>query len=167
GAFSRSVLVFNDDFKNRSSAQENAQPIYEIISKCRTVEIQPSNATSQQTLLLGKYKGWTGHSVSLTGFESTSVAKRMGIFDCGWKFIDFGSNEFFWRISGWNSSWTLTDVGGRVVAKFSRAGFRMSKLGVLEVMEDVKEPMLTLILLTCKLVHKSVQESEQSSGGGP
>ncbi|KAJ2455792.1 hypothetical protein GGI03_006446 [Coemansia sp. RSA 2337] len=120
------VLVFNDDFKNRSSAQENAQPIYEII-----------------------------------------MAKRMGIFDCGWKFIDFGSNEFFWRISGWNSSWTLTDVGGRVVAKFSRAGFRMSKLGVLEVMEDVKEPMLTLILLTCKLVHKSVQESEQSSGGGP
>ncbi|KAJ2862195.1 hypothetical protein GGH94_004426 [Coemansia aciculifera] len=160
------VIVFNDDFKNRSSALENAQPVYEIVSKWRTIEIQPSNAVSQQILLTGKYEGWTGHSVSLTGFGGITVAKRMGVLNCGWKFVDFTSNEFFWRISGWNSSWTLTDVAGKVVAKFTRAGFHMSKLGVLEVMEDVNEALLTLILLTCKLVHQSVQESERSSSGG-
>ncbi|KAJ2751681.1 hypothetical protein GGI19_004330 [Coemansia pectinata] len=166
GAFSRSAIVFNDDYKNRSSALENAQPVYEIVSKWRTIEIQPSNAVSQQILLTGKYEGWTGHSVSLTGFGGITVAKRMGVLNCGWKFVDFTSNEFFWRISGWNSSWTLTDVAGKVVAKFTRAGFHMSKLGVLEVMEDVNEVLLTLILLTCKLVHQSVQESERSSSGG-
>ncbi|KAJ2485488.1 hypothetical protein IWW37_005927 [Coemansia sp. RSA 2050] len=171
GTFSHSVLVLPGDYKNRSTALENAEAIYEIISKWRTITLTPLKeaVVGSEPLLSGKYEGWTSHTVRLSGFNKATVAKRMGCMNLGWKFIDFMSNEFCWRVSGWNSSWTLTDAGGRVVAKFTRAGgLRLSKMGVLEVMENVDEPLLALILLSCRLVHQSVQDSEHhSSGGGP
>ncbi|KAJ2813737.1 hypothetical protein H4S07_000447 [Coemansia furcata] len=164
GAFTRSTLVFPNDHKNLTSAQEEGQALYEITRHTRSMEL--IRCANTQTLLTGKYEGFTARTMSLTGFGATTKAKQAGMWKLGWKFIDFSSNEFTWHVSAMSSSWTLTDQGGRVVAKFTRARLRISKLGVLEVMERVDEALLALILVTCKIVHHDVQESEQNSGGG-
>ncbi|KAJ2411184.1 hypothetical protein H4218_004428 [Coemansia sp. IMI 209128] len=164
GAFSQSALVFPGDFKNRTTAAENTEAIYEIASKWRTITLSPLREVSSEPLLRGKYEGWTGRTVRLNGFGGETVAKRRGCMSLGWSFVDFMSNEFSWHVSTWSTSWTLTDAGGRVVAKFTRAGFKLSKMGVLEVMERVDEVLLALILISCRLVHQSVHESENNGG---
>ncbi|KAJ2560557.1 hypothetical protein GGH95_004826, partial [Coemansia sp. RSA 1836] len=114
-------------------------------------------------LLSGKYEGFMKRSVSLSGYGSTTLAKRSSIIKSGWSFVDFMSNEFTWRVSGWSTSWTLSDVNGQVVAKLTRATLHRNKLGTLEIMEDVPESLQSLIIVTCKLVHQTVQDGEHSS----
>ncbi|KAJ2263373.1 hypothetical protein GGI01_000790 [Coemansia sp. RSA 376] len=162
GAFSQRALVFDRDFKNRSEALENAEPLYQVNTKWSTVEILHNTATGPKALLSGNYKGWLKRSVSLNGFGSNTLAKRTAVVRSGWSFVDFTSNEFTWRVSGWSTSWTLTDVNGSVVAKLTRATLHRNKLGTLEIMEDVPESLLALILVTCKLVHQTVVDGERS-----
>ncbi|KAJ2818559.1 hypothetical protein FBU31_005825 [Coemansia sp. 'formosensis'] len=162
GVFSQGALVFDRDFKDRSEALENAEPLYQIYTKWRTVEILHNTATGPKALLSGKYEGLLKRSASLSGFGSKTLAKRTAVLRSGWSFVDFSSNEFTWRVSGWNTSWTLSDVNGAVVAKLTRANLHRNKLGTLEIMEDVPESLQALILVTCKLVHQTVQDGEHS-----
>ncbi|KAJ2741972.1 hypothetical protein GGI20_004805 [Coemansia sp. BCRC 34301] len=163
GAFSQGALVYDRDFKNRSEALESGEPIYQVYTRWRTVELLQNTAVGPQTLLSGKYEGWLSLSVLLNGYGSHTRAKSSGTFRSGWSFVDFMSNEFTWRVSGWNTSWTLTDINGSVVAKLTRATLHRNKLGTLEIMEDVPESLQSLIIVTCKLVHQTVQDGEHGS----
>ncbi|KAJ2457406.1 hypothetical protein GGF42_002693 [Coemansia sp. RSA 2424] len=163
GAFSQGALVFDRDYKNRSEALENGVPVYQVYTKWRTVELLQPTAVGPKALLSGKYEGFMKRSVSLNGYGSTTLAKRSSIIKSGWSFVDFMSNEFTWRVSGWSTSWTLSDVNGQVVAKLTRATLHRNKLGTLEIMEDVPESLQSLIIVTCKLVHQTVQDGEHSS----
>ncbi|KAJ2718239.1 hypothetical protein GGI07_005832, partial [Coemansia sp. Benny D115] len=77
------------------------------------------------------------------------------------------SNEFKWKVSMWNTSWTLTDINGKEVAKFERESFKFWKIGTLHILEDVPDTLRALILLTCSMVHNTVKncENHQASGG--
>ncbi|KAJ2016238.1 hypothetical protein H4218_003839 [Coemansia sp. IMI 209128] len=163
GAFSQGALVFDRDYKDRPEALANGEPLYRVYTKWRAVELLEDTAVGPKALLSGKYEGLMKRSVSLNGFGSNTLAKRTAILRSGWSFVDFMSNEFTWRVSGWSTSWTLSDVNGAVVAKLTRATLRRNKLGTLEIMEDVSESLQALIIVTCKLVHQTVQDGEHSS----
>ncbi|KAJ2898260.1 hypothetical protein GGI21_002403 [Coemansia aciculifera] len=163
GAFSQTALVYENDFKDRAAALESGEPIYEVFTKWRKVGLQQTTADGPKALLLGNYEGFLKRSVSLSGYGSSTAAKRTGVLKLGWSFVDFMSNEFTWRVSGWKTSWTLSDVNGAVVAKFTRTKLHRNKLGILEIFEDVPESLQSLIIVSYKLVHKSVQDGERSS----
>ncbi|KAJ2740121.1 hypothetical protein GGI20_005970 [Coemansia sp. BCRC 34301] len=163
GAFSQGALVYNRDFKSRGEALESGEPIYQVYTGWQTVELLQNTAVGPQTLLSGKYEGLMRRSTLLNGYDSNTRAKRSGILRSGWSFVDFTSNVFTWRVSRWNASWTLTDINGSVVAKFTRATLHINKLGTLEIMEDAPESLQSLIIVTCKLVHQTVQAKERST----
>ncbi|KAJ2908917.1 hypothetical protein GGI21_002402 [Coemansia aciculifera] len=162
GAFSQTALVYENDFKDRAAALESGEPVYTVYTKWRKVGLQQTTAAGPKDLLLGKYEGFLKRSVSLSGYGSSTAAKRAGVIRSGWSFVDLTSNEFTWRVSSWNTSWTLSDVNGAVVAKLTRATLHINKLGVLEIFEDVPESLQSLILVSCKLVHQTVQDGEHS-----
>ncbi|KAJ2003721.1 hypothetical protein GGI04_002867, partial [Coemansia thaxteri] len=143
-ALSRGALVYSSDYKNRSEALASSTPLYEIDCKLKYIELRRTTATGSESLLKGKYGGLLHRSVELEGFGSMTTAKRTGIVKQGWSFVDFTSNEFTWHVSCWSATWTLLDINGAVVAKLNRASFSPTKIGTLEIMEDMPESMRAL-----------------------
>lgn len=92
------------------------------------------------------------------------MAKRAKLFNQGWSFVDYQSNEFFWHVSKLSRKWTLSDASGSKVAFLKRESFSRTKIGVLEIYEDnIPEQLLHLILLTCEVTHEEILKTEQGA----
>ncbi|KAI8323228.1 hypothetical protein GQ54DRAFT_251922, partial [Martensiomyces pterosporus] len=70
----------------------------------------------------------------------------------GWSFVDYSSNEYTWRVSPLNNTFTLTDINGTTIAIFHRNAWKIKKTGTLDIVVKVPESLLVLILVTCKFV---------------
>ncbi|KAJ2373212.1 hypothetical protein GGI05_007507 [Coemansia sp. RSA 2603] len=166
GTFSRGAIVYSGDIESKDWAEQNGlEPEFEIKLHMRSLSLErnPIAIEKATTLLSGKYEGFCRRSARIEGFHSLTTAKRAGIFSCGWSFVDFMSNEFKWNVSMWGTSWTLRDINGNDVAQFKRTSFSIKRIGTLTILEEkIPESLLMLILLTCKMVHESIKESERS-----
>ncbi|KAJ1963924.1 hypothetical protein GGI12_001750 [Dipsacomyces acuminosporus] len=162
GFFTHGAEVYQGVLEQIPEPSENKAPDFTINVQYRNIVISENTGIASRELITGKFEGFLRHAAVLNGYHTMTRAKRIGVLKCGWSFVDFSSNEFTWRSSTWDKTFTLTDCNGEVIAIFHRAMRKVKLTGTLDVLVKVPESLLALILVTCKMVHCTVKEKERS-----
>ncbi|KAJ1895844.1 hypothetical protein LPJ66_004341 [Kickxella alabastrina] len=162
GAFSPSALVYIGIVESKNNIVENnIKPDFEINVNRDGLELRHKPGTDDARVLIsGKFEGLFKRSARFKDMNINTTAKRIELFLSGWSFVDENGNKFKWRIPIRRPVWYLRDDNGNIVAEFQRTTFSLGKIGTLVIHNQVPESLRPLIILTCKMAHNTVRNSE-------
>ncbi|CAO3639408.1 unnamed protein product [Cunninghamella blakesleeana] len=120
----------------------------------------------REALLKSKYTNmWTQNKTEIKGYDTTFILKRHGFWTTKWSFDDAFDGihkTYTWKISGWETKWKLRDDQDNLIAEFERASYSVRKQGELTIYKQVPSYLLSLIIISHKVLHKQLKQDEAS-----
>ncbi|KAJ1954452.1 hypothetical protein EC988_002426 [Linderina pennispora] len=146
-----------------SSEVEAMQPVYHVSLKGRVLDIAPAYS-NEAPIIICRLEGFTRRRGKLYGSNTIAPINMESCMKDNWIIHDFEGNRYKWKVKSFRGpDWTLLDKNKNIFATFDRSGWRMHVAGRLTITRPVSKDFLLIILLTNRLVFKTVQESEAAA----
>ncbi|PIA13518.1 hypothetical protein COEREDRAFT_89494 [Coemansia reversa NRRL 1564] len=161
-ALSKDAFVYKGEFESEPQDGLDLFPLYKIEFNKKSLLLWKDSLNGTHTILTGKYEGFTRSTVTISGSGLQSTAKRNSLFSDGWSFV-YMADKFKWRVPASTGEWCLINAKDQIIAKFNRATSIAGKIGCLHLGANIDNNLEALVVLTCEIVHRTVNSSEQTA----
>ncbi|KAI9500934.1 hypothetical protein GGI25_005404 [Coemansia spiralis] len=155
------TLVFSGDYDLFPEEFNSTKPMYRIDIEGRSLELFQYGSSSMRSILAGSYEGLTKSKALISGINGLSTVKRPGLLSSGWTVV-YMNDRYKWELPAMSNALTLTDADNSVIAKFIMRAIRQARLGALYLYKNVDQEFLAIIMLTCKMVHATIPQSDST-----
>ncbi|ORX68105.1 hypothetical protein DL89DRAFT_268637, partial [Linderina pennispora] len=146
-----------------SSEVEAMQPVYRVYHKGRVLDIALADS-NETPIITCRLEGFRRRRGKLYGPNTIAPINMESCMKDNWIIHDFEGNRYKWKVKSFRGpDWTLLDENKNTFATFDRSGWRMHVAGRLTITKPVSKDFLLIILLTSRLVHNTVQDSEAAA----
>ncbi|KAJ2802649.1 hypothetical protein H4R21_002333 [Coemansia helicoidea] len=156
------VCVFRCDHDKPPAAWEGRFPDYKTVFGGRSIELRQYEASVDREFITGKFGGLLRRSAIVSGNGVHATIRRCSLFNDAWQFVHNG-NTYKWQVTRLGKAWSLQDGVGHEVATFQRRSFWAGKRGVLRIAGKYDRSLGALVILTCEIVNRTVDSSEQAA----
>ncbi|ORX65225.1 hypothetical protein DL89DRAFT_271230 [Linderina pennispora] len=161
-AFRSRTEIFQESF-TASSEVEAMLPVYHVNIKGRVLDIAPADSNETPTITC-RLEGFTRRRGKLHGSNTIAPINMESCMKSNWIIHDFEGNRYKWKIKSFRSpDWVLLDENENIFASFDRSAWRRHVNGRLTITKPVSKDFLLIILLTNRLVLRTVQDKETAA----
>ncbi|ORX68103.1 hypothetical protein DL89DRAFT_268635 [Linderina pennispora] len=161
-AFKPRTEIYQGSF-TASSEVEAMQPVYRVYHKGRVLDIAPADS-NETPIITCRLEGFRRRRGKLYGSNTIAPINMEGRIKDNWIIHDFEGNQYKWKIKSFRGpAWVLLDENENIIASFDRSAWRRHVNGRLTITKPVSKDFLLIILLTNRLVLRTVQDKETAA----
>ncbi|KAJ2700425.1 hypothetical protein H4R19_005472 [Coemansia spiralis] len=162
-SYAKEVCVFRGDHDKLPATSEGKFPEYRAVLGRRTIELRRCEASVDHEFITGRFEGLTRRAATVSsGGSVLATFKRCSLFGDAWQFVH-NSETYKWHMTRLGKAWTLRDGAEREIAIFQRRSSWAGKRGTLRIVARHNQSLGALIILTCEIVNRTVDSSEQAA----